>query len=188
MRLKKRQRKRTAGIASLLGILLSSFLSGSCKSPNSSNERLTTQVTVYNTCGAAVDVSMDGNLQVSIAIDSIEIIRNVVKGSHLFEAKTTGTGIAVYSVTIDVVTNQLYSLVIEGPGKINVVNQYGETLKIYGDDTYLFDLDNAATKAITGVTFGTHAFKATKKSDGTTAASTSFSIVDAREYAWTIIK
>jgi len=96
----------------LLGILLSSFLSGSCKSPNSSNERLTTEVTVYNTCGAVVDVSMDGIFQVSIAIDSYEIIRNVVKGSRLFEAKTTGTGIAVYSVTIDIVTSQIYSLVI----------------------------------------------------------------------------
>jgi hypothetical protein len=184
--LKKQEKKRAVGIAALLGIFLFSFMS--CKSPSSPEENLTTKVTVNNGSGTTADVFMDGTFKVSIDNGSSADIENVTPGSHLFDAKKTGTEILVFSATMDIDTSYNYTLVIEGPSTITINNEYGETLQITADGTSMGDLNDKASATLTKVPFGVHNLVAAKKSDSTIVASTSIDVEEVKDYGWTITK
>jgi hypothetical protein len=183
--LKKQEKKRAAGIAVLLGIVVFSFMS--CKSP-SSEENVTTTVTINNISGTAVDVLMDGTFQVSIENEYSANIENVAAGSHLFDAKKKGTEMLVFSATMDIDPNYNYTLIVEGPSTITVTNNYGETLQITVDGTSWTDIDNESYATLSKVPFGVHNLVAAKKSDGTEVKSTTIDVEEVKEYSWTITK
>jgi len=170
----------------LLGIFLFSFMS--CKSPSSPEENLTTTVTVNNVSGMTVDVFMDGTFKVSINNENSGDIENVTAGSHLFDAKKTGTEMLVFSATMDIDPGYNYTLVIEGPSTVTVTNNYGETLQLTVDGTSWTDLDDQSKATLNKVPFGVHNLVAAKKSDSTIVASTSIDVEEVKDYGWTITK
>jgi hypothetical protein len=184
--LKKQERKCVAGIAFLLGIVLFSFMS--CKSPSSTEENVTTTVTVNNVSGTAVDVFMDGTYEVSVDNGYTADIQNVTAGSHLFDAKKKGTEMLVFSATMDIDVNYNYTLVIQGPAKIIVNNNYGETLQVTIDGNLLGSIDDQSQATVDQVPFGEHTLVATKVSDGTEAATITIDVEEVKNYTWTITK
>jgi hypothetical protein len=184
--LKKQEKKSAAEIAFLLGIVLFSFMS--CKSPSSPEENLTTTVTLNNVSGTTADVFMDGTFKVSIDNQYSGDIENVTAGSHLFEAKKTGTEILILTASMDIDTGYTYTLIIEGPSTITVTNEYGETLQLTMDGTSWTDLEDQTKATLNKVPFGVHNLAAAKKSDGTEVASTTIDVEEVKEYSWTITK
>ncbi len=79
-RLKKQKIIRTAGTATLLGILLMALMS--CKSPSSPEEDLKAYIHVNNTCGAAVDIFMNDAFNTLLENDSSTTIEVVTEGIY----------------------------------------------------------------------------------------------------------
>lgn len=177
--------KRAPGIVASLGALVFSFIS--CTSPNNPDQ-LVTDVIVVNSCGAAVDVFVDGALRLSIENNYHQTLSGISRGSHLFEAKKKGTEIMVTSTTISIYPYQTYEFDIVGPCVVIVANEFGETLKISFDGANLFNLADNSSSAITQVTFGVHSLSAAKGSDSAVVATTNIDVQDVKDYQWTITK
>jgi hypothetical protein len=184
-RFHKKEIKRARGIVALLGALMFSFIS--CTTPNNPDQ-LVTDVIAVNSCGAAVDVFMDGTFQFSIENNYHQTIYGVSQGSHLFEAKKKGTEILVSSATLTISPYQTYEYDIIGPCAVTVTNEFGETLQIFSDETYQFDLYDNSSIAIAQVAFGVHSLSAAKKSDSAVVATTSIDFQEIKEYKWIITK
>jgi len=183
-RLKKQKIIRTAGTATLLGILLMALMS--CKSPSSPEEDLKAYIHVNNTCGAAVDIFMNDAFNTLLENDSSTTIEVVTEGIYLLGAYKTGTEILVFFGQVEVFLGGNYNWDIEGPCEIIVTNNYGETLQIHLNGTYLGDLDDSYSETISKVTFGEHTLEAKKPITGEVVASTTFDLIDVGNYFWEI--
>lgn len=183
-RLKKQKIIRTAGTAALLGILLMALMS--CKSPSSPAEDLKGYIHVNNTCGAAVDIILGDVFNTSLENNSSTTIEIVTEGIYLLGAYKTGTEILVFYGQVEVFLGGNYNWDIEGPCEIIVTNNYGETLQIHINGTYLGDLDDSYSESILKVTFGEHTLEAKKPSNSEIVASTTFELIDVGNYFWEI--
>lgn len=181
----KQRINRSVGLIFLIGILL--FALTSCKSPSGIDTNFEATITVANLCGATVEIYMDDNLIFSLANGFEQVIDNFVKGSHLLEAFKAGTNMLVATETIDISSSDDYWWDIFGPSRILVTNNYGETLRIMVNGSYLGDLDDTFSEGITKVTFGEHKLDAIKSNDEI-AASITIDITEVRDYFWTIQK
>ncbi len=185
-RLKKQKSIHAAGTAALLGILLMALMS--CKSPSSPDEDLKAYLHVYNTCGAAVDIFVDEVFKRSLENDSNFTFDVVDEGTYLLEAYKTGTEISVAYGQVQVFFGGEYSWYVEGPSAIMVTNNYGETLQIHVNGTYLGDLDHSYSEQISNVTFGEHTIEGKKPINGEVVASITFEVADVGDYFWEITK
>jgi hypothetical protein len=149
-------------------------------------ESTVSQITVTNSCGAKIDIFLDGASQASIDDGSSYTIGSVTPGTRLLEVKKSDNGIVLLSTTITVAANLTYSVTVTGVARLTVTNHYGEILSIYVDAAYLGDIGDQLTQTIQKVRFGVHNLEAYKKSDGTIAATTSIEVTDAIEYTWVI--
>lgn len=178
-----RNSRTTIRILILIGALM--FTLSTCKSPMSPEEG-EADIIVNNEYGETLDIYMNGNFKFSIGYKSSIEIDNVSFGEHELEAKEINTGIVIDSETIDVDDYTDYTWTIDDPPDINVINEYGPTLKIYMDDIYQFDLVDEEDRWIIDVSFGERFLKAIKASDGKEVASITIDVEEKKDYTWTI--
>jgi hypothetical protein len=181
------------GIFILIGILV--FALVGCESifgPNTDDDDdddddgEEARIVVTNNYDESLDIYMDGMFQFVLADEESDKIRNVALDEHDLEAKLTGTSTVVDSETFDVTTYTDYAWTIDDAPDINVINNYGVTLKIFMDGNYQFDVVDEEDRWIMNVSFGEHFLKATKASDDKEVASTTLNIAANKDYTWTI--
>lgn len=176
---------RSVGIIFLMGILLFGLMN--CKSPNGIDSNFEATIKVINLCGATVEIYIDDNLIFTLANGLEQVIDNIVKGSHLLEAFKAGTNMLVAAEAFDISTSGDYWWEIFGPSRIIVTNNYGETVKILVNGSYLGDLDDTFSEGITKVTFGEHKLDAIKSNDEV-AATITIDVTEIKDYFWSIQK
>jgi hypothetical protein len=129
---------------------------------------------------------MDGTLKFAITYGNSIEIDNVSLSNHLLEAKNIQTGFVVASKTIEVTEKTDYTWTIEHIARINVLNNFGATLKISMDNQYLFDLADNENRWILDVPPGDRLLKAVNAGDGKQVASTTLRITENKDYSWTV--
>lgn len=186
MRLGKKLRNLQSAvrILTLIGILIFSLIS--CKSPTSRDGEGEADIIIYNEYGGALDIYMDGNFQFTIGHRSDIDIDSVSLGKHKLEAKKVNTNIVIASEIVEVKEKIDYIWRIDDPPDINVTNLYGNSLKIYMDGNYQFDLVDEENSWIIDVPYGERFLKALKTSGGKLVASTAIDIIEDKDYSWTI--
>lgn len=189
-RLKKKESnlKLTIQILILMAMLVFSFIS--CKSPESTTTEETTttvaRIIVSNQSGFSLIIYMDGVFQFWMGNNGEAKITDVSIKEHKMEAYWEGTNTLYSSTTIDVVSKTDYTWTIDDPPDINVTNNFGETLKIYMDDVYYFDLVDEENRWLIDVPWGERFLKATRASDNTEVASITINVDANEDYSWTI--
>ncbi len=176
---------RSVGIIFFIGILF--FGPMSCKNPNGINSNFEATITIINLCGATLEIYKDDNLILTVANGFEQVIDNIIKGSHLLEAFKAGTNMLVASEAIDISISDDYWWEIFGPSRIVVTNNYGETIKILVNGSYLGDLEDTFSEGIAKVTFGEHKLEAII-GDNEVAASITIDVTEVKDYFWFIQK
>ena len=173
-------------LLALMAILAFSWFG--CKSPTSPDGEGEADIIITNDYkeGESVDIYMDGEFKFSIGFKVKIEIDNVSLEEHKLEAKLNATGVLVGSETIEVVEYTDYFWTVDDPPDIKVINQFGQTLKIYMDGTYQFDLVDEETRWIIDVANGERFLKAFRASDGQGVASTTIRVDENTDYYWTI--
>ncbi len=179
MKLKKKM--KTIGIFALSCVLLLGMIN--CKKPDIPNGI----ITISNECGVAIDVFLDGVFQFFVEYEDSRSIEDVTNGTYEIEARRKGTGEFVSWEEIDVRFNTIYTWHVKSSASIKVINKYGETLDIYGDDSIIGIVDDQFDITIYNVPYGDHKMEA-KTSDDTVVATTTISILLDIVYEWTINK
>jgi hypothetical protein len=170
-----------AALAAALGLA-----SAACKTPNDPN-LLVSDVLAVNSCGAAVDVFMDGTKQFSLDDGYHLTIQGVSRGSHQFTAKKKGTEMLVASATIAISGVMLYEFDIVGPSAIVVANRAGENVRISLDGADRVELSDGTDATLSAITFGVHDLVA-KSGAGAVLDSISINVQEVRQYDWTVTK
>lgn len=194
IRMKKRRMSLnfSIGILVVIGILIFSLINcesifgPSTEESTEEDEDEEARIIVYNNYGESLDIYMDGIFQFSLEHGDDDKIRDVSLDEHELEAKKPNTNTVVDSETIDVTSYTDYTWTVDDPPDINVINQYGKTLKIYMDETYQFDLVDEEDRWIIDVAFGEHFLKAVKAVDGKEVASTTIDVDENIDYSWVI--
>ena len=169
-------------------ILLAVFLPA-CKSSTDSDTDTTTttyqaRIVVSNTYGQTLEIFMDGTSQFTLTNGASDKIADVAIATHTMEARIPG-GALIDTTEIDVTQQTDYSYTIDRPD-INVVNSWGESLKIYFDDVYQFTLADDENRWLIGVPLASHFLKATRVSDNSEVASITINVTQNKDYSWTI--
>jgi hypothetical protein len=176
----------SAGAAALLALaLLLSLSTAGCKG-STAPEGAVGQITVTNSCGATIDIFLDGARKATIDDGSYYTADSVTPGTHQLEVQKSDNGAVLISTALTVAANAIYSLTVEGVARLTITNHYGEILSIYVDDVYLGDIGDQLTQTVRKVRFGAHDLEAHRKSDDTVVATTSIDVEEAIEYTWVI--
>lgn len=183
-RLKKHRKNLmlAARILTLLGILMFSLIS--CDLFDS--EEAVANIIVYNEYGEALDIYIDGYFQFTVEYGSNATIENVREGKHYLEAKITETETVVEAATVEIITIGDYEWTIGDPPDINVINNAGQTLKIYMDGEYQFTIVHEENRWIIDVSIGEHYLEAKKESDEAVLYSITIDVAANTDYTWTI--
>jgi predicted membrane-bound spermidine synthase len=193
-RRKKPGKNFNAGVCITLSAVILIACLTSCESifgPKTAESSDTTdtseaRIIVDNEYGQTLDIYMDGTLQFTLEDGNTKKIRDVSFDEHEMKAKLAGTSTVVDSQTIDVIAYQDYTYYIDDSPDIDVINQYGVTLKIYMDGNYQFDLQDEEDRWIMNVSMGEHYLKAVKASDNKEVSSTTIDVDENKDYSWTI--
>ncbi len=156
-----------------------------CKSTTSSTG-VDAYITVTNSYGEALNIFMDSVFQFLLENKDSKIISHVTQANHKLEAYKVSTSTKVDSTEIDVVQITGYTWTINGPPRIQVTNNYGETLSIYMDYKYQFDLVDTEDRWIFNVTFADHFLQAIRPSTGKEVASTTITVDANQAYTWSV--
>ena len=183
MNTKKRNKRWAPGIIVLLIIFVCSLVS--CKSPESTEE-IAASIYVSNECGIAIDVYMDGAYQFSVEFLYYDAIQNLPVGAYEIVAKKKDTKEVLHTETVDVDASEEYWVNVLFDASLKIINEYGETLNIYTNGSLQGELGNGKSQVFTNVPYGDHSLEASKASDNTLVASTVMSVVEEKEYTWTI--
>jgi hypothetical protein len=185
-------RSRGVGLILLVGLLVfvlagceSIFGPSSDSSDNSSDDE-EARIIVTNNANETLDIYMDGVFQFTLADGESDKIHDVTLDEHALEAKLPGTSTVYDDETFDVTSYTDYSWTIGDSPDIDIVNNYGLTLKIYMDGNYQFDIVDEEDRWIMNVSFGEHFLQAVKASNGNEVASTTLDITANKDYTWTI--
>ena len=169
-------------------VLLALSLPGCKSSTNTTTDDTTTtaqaRILVSNTYGQTLEIFMDGTSQFTLTNGNSGTIKNVSVATHTMEARTGG-GAVIDTTTIDVTQLTDYSYSIDRPD-INVVNSWGETLKIYMDGVYQFTVVDDENRWLIAVSLASHFLKATRASDDSEVASITINVTQNKDYSWTI--
>ncbi len=111
-------------------------------------------------------------------------IADVSIATHTMEARIPG-GALIDTTEIDVTQQTDYSYSIDRPD-INIVNGWGEPLKIYLGDVYQFTLADDENRWLIAVPLASHFLKATRVSDNSEVASITINVTQNKDYSWTI--
>jgi len=181
MKMKLKKKLKTIGIFTLSCVLLLGM--SNCKQivvPNGI-------ITVSNECGLAIDVFFDGVFQFSLEYEATRSVEDLDDGTYELEARRKGTGEFIARETLAVRFNAIYTWSVWSSAKIKIINKYGETLGIYGDDFYSGDVEDQLDVTLEHVPYGDRKMEA-KTSDETVVATTTISVLADNTYEWTIIK
>ena len=144
-------------------------------------------IEVVNDCGLAIDVFLNGVIQFSLEYESTHSIEDLDDGEYELEARRRGTGEFVAGETLSVIFNRIYTWYVMSSANIKIINNYGETLSIYGDDIDLGEIEDQSDAIMEHVPYGDHKLEA-KTSDETIVATTTISVLFDLEYEWTITR
>jgi hypothetical protein len=133
-----------------------------------------------------VDVYMDGVFEFPLNYKESAEIDNVTLKSHDLEARDAVTGEPVASTTIEAKGAADYDWTIEHRARINCGNGTDETLRIFMDGVFQFDLADRENRWIINVPLGSHFLKALRASDGGETASTTINVTENKDYSWGI--
>jgi hypothetical protein len=159
-----------------------------CKNSTTPDEPEEARIMVRNNCGIAVDIYMDGVYQFFLEYKEYYYIENVALGTHALEAKKKGTGTLLKSISTDISEKKDYTWTISSTAAVTITNNYGETLSVYGDGTYKTDIADKSSASIENIPYGEHLFEAKRPNESEVLASTSFEILEDKEYTWKITK
>ena len=169
----------------LLGILTVSSID--CKSPlDPGTEDITTYVTLLNIYGEPLDFYLDGVFIVTVEHESTFTVPNVTAGVHIFEAKITGTNTVVQSETVVVDIYLTYEWTVGNIPDINVINQYGEALRVFIDGTQVFTIEHEQNNWIQELALGEYFLEAKKQSDDQVVDTITIVIAEYKDYEWII--
>jgi hypothetical protein len=172
-------------IAVCLGILVMALFS--CKNP-AGPEDTAPYITVQNDCGIALDIYMDGTFQFFLNNYEYYQIQDITPGTHLLEAKKKDTDIMVRSYTAEVAADTSYTWTISSNAQLNITNNYGETLDIYGDGALYSELTDQTDLLFPTIPYGDHLIEAKKQGGTTVVASTTINVIEDVLYTWIIQK
>lgn len=141
---------------------------------------------LINACGAQVKAYVDGTEKATIETEAQVTVTNVLPGSRQLEIKKASDGLSIFNETLTIAANTVNYVSVRGIGTVQVTNLYGEVLSIYDGDAYIGDIGDQLTQTITRIDFGTHTYKAMKRSDGTKVAEVAIDIEDFTAHVWTI--
>lgn len=144
-------------------------------------------IEVSNECGVAIDVYMNGIFQFFLEYGFIKTVQDVEWGTYTFEARRNSTGELVSSEDLSVRVNEILKWRVWTSAEIMVANNYGEQLRIFGDNVYVGDLENLAISFMEHVPYGDRKLEA-RLSDDTVVVSTTISIQENITYEWKIEK
>jgi len=178
--------RQALGMAFWLGILLSAL--AGCKNSTTPDEPKEARIIVRNNCGISVDIYMDGVYLFYLEYKEYYYIEDVALGTHALVAKKMGTDTLLKSISTEVSEKQDYTWTISSTAIVKIINNYGETLSVYGDGTYQTDIDDGASASIQNIPYGEHLFEAKRPDESEVLASTSFEVLEDKEYTWTITK
>jgi len=142
---------------------------------------------VDNQCGVAIDVFLDGVFRVSVEFEEIFSIEELENKTYLLEARRKGTGEFVTGESLDVIFNKIFTWTILSSADINIINNYGATIGIYGDGNYSGTVEDQADVLLEHVPYGDHIIEA-KTTEETVVATTTISVLLDLTYVWTINK
>lgn len=176
------RRPAAAVLAAVVAIL---WLSAACKSPTSPSGG-EADITVTSHWSDPVDVYMDGVFKFPLNYKESAEIDNVSLEAHQMEAKSQVTGEVVAQTTVEVTETTDYTWTIEHRARINCDNAFGETLRIFMDGIFQFNLANGENRWIIDVPLGDHFLAAYKTSDGQEATSITIKVTMNTDYGWGI--
>jgi len=173
-----------AGIMVLLAFSLPGCKSSTDTSTDSTTTTAQARIIVTNTYGQTLEIFMDGTSQFTLTNGNEGKISNVSVATHTMEAKLAG-GAVIDTTTLDITQLTDYSYTIDRPD-INVVNSWGEALKVYMNDVYQFTLADDENRWLIAVPLASHFLKATRASNDTEVASITINVTQNKDYSWTI--
>lgn len=180
----KNKNKKIVFFLGIISIICVIFLgSGSCKQvvvPDGIIE-------VSNMCGLAIDFYLDGVFQFSVEYEATQSIEELENRVYNMEARRKGTGAYVDGGLVDVIFNRIFTWTVLSSADIKIINNYGETLGLYGDDFYSGDVEDQDYVTLQRVPYGDHKLEV-KTADDTVVATTTISILVDLTYEWTINK
>lgn len=144
-------------------------------------------ITISNECGLAIDIFLDGVYQFFVEYEDTKSIEDLRDGAFEIEARRKGSGEFVGRETIAVRFNTIYTWHVMSSASIKIINKYGETLYIYGDDIYSAVVDDQFETVLYNAPYGDRRMEAIT-SDDTVIATTTISVLLDILYEWTINK
>jgi len=181
MNLSNRKRLLSIGVISIICVVFLGF--GSCK-PAAIPAAV---AKVINGCGVAIDIFLNGEYKFFLENDQSQSLEDLSNGDHVLEARRKGSDIYVDRLELNVIFNQLYTWTVWSSASINIINNYGETVDLYGDDVYSGPLADQTDAILEHVPYGDHKLEA-KINDDTVVATTNISVLVDLTYEWTINK
>jgi len=173
-----------AGIFILLAIFLPACKSSTDTNTDTNTTTYQARILVSNTYGQTLEIFMDGTSKFTLTNGASNKIADVSIATHKMEARIPG-GALIDTTEIDVTQQTDYSYSIDRPD-INIVNGWGEPLKIYMGDVYQFTLADDENRWLIAVPLASHFLKATRVSDNSEVASITINVTQNKDYSWTI--
>ena len=184
-KLKKHKINLVAAIITMVGLLI--LTSISCKSPTTP-EATEASITITNHCGIAVDILMDGVWQLTIEHLQSSTFSIPTLGVYEYEARKQGTGTVVSSNSADINRYANFVWTVLTSAEISIINNYGETIDIYGDGDLQGSVNDQETGTLQRTPYGEHLLEATKSGETDVIASITLDITENIQYTWTITK
>ena len=144
-------------------------------------------ITVSNECGVAIDFFLNGDMMFSLDYEQTQSVEDLPDGDHQLEARRKGSGIFVARETLNVIFNRIYTWSVLSSADIKIINNYGATLGLYGDDMYSGTIEDQTDVTLEHVPYGDHKLEA-KTTEETVVATTTISVLVDITYEWTINK
>lgn len=179
----RRSRKHAPIITVMLGLFLISFIS--CSSSTGPEVTESATLMIRNNTGVTIDVYINGNLESSMEDGLSNIVDIFALGTYAVKATINGTDTVLSQREIDVVDFGNYVWSVTSPVTINVINQYGEMIQIFGNGVFVENVEADSSLLLTDVKFGDHTLEA-KTADGTVVATENYNITEIQHYTWTI--
>jgi len=114
------------------------------------------------------------------------LLYRILQQEHFsLKQKKTGTDTVVQSSTVVIEVHLDYDWTVGNIPDINVINLYGEALKVYQDRVYVFTLEHTKNLWIISVSFGEYLLEA-KKDDDQVVDTITMVVAEYKDYEWTI--
>lgn len=181
--MKKTNHNRVLYFGILLIVCVFLLGSGGCKRMEIPNAI----ITISNECGVTIDFILNGDFQFSLEYEQERSIENLPDGTHVLEANRTGTGEFVAREELFMIINKIYTWTVLSSANINIINNYGQDLGIYGDNVYSGTVSDQSNVTLLHVPYGDHLLEA-KTTEDTVVATTTISVLGDNTYEWTITK